>query len=76
MDLRIPYLAVESNSKCTVNFNAEASNNSHAGSSLIRSIKELMTKPERMSIRHVFREANQYANMMVKQGQNPDLITT
>ncbi|KAL4390584.1 hypothetical protein HN873_007945 [Arachis hypogaea] len=69
VEMSIPYLMVESDSSCAVHLLQSAVVENHVGASLVRSIKELMTRPHRVVIRHVFREANQCADVLAKHGQ-------
>ncbi|KAL4398658.1 uncharacterized protein DS421_1g32500 [Arachis hypogaea] len=41
----------------------------HSGSSLIRSIRELLTKPAEVKLRHIFRESNYCVDALAKHGQ-------
>ncbi|KAL4305238.1 hypothetical protein AHAS_Ahas16G0058300 [Arachis hypogaea] len=69
VDLHIPYLEVESDSSCAINLIRSTTAETHVGASLARSIKELLTKPQKVVIRHIFREANQCADALAKYGQ-------
>ncbi|XLT57612.1 hypothetical protein HN873_050216 [Arachis hypogaea] len=69
VEMSIPYLVVESDSSCAIHFLQSAVVENHMEASLVRSIKELMTRPHRVVIRHVFREANQCADALAKHGQ-------
>ncbi|XP_057747786.1 uncharacterized protein LOC130966983 [Arachis stenosperma] len=69
VDLHIPYLEVESDSSCAINLIRSTAAETHIGASLVRSIKELLTKPQKVVIRHIFKEANQCADALAKYGQ-------
>ncbi|KAL4330559.1 hypothetical protein AHAS_Ahas13G0412200 [Arachis hypogaea] len=51
VDLHIPYLEVESESSCVINLIRNTVAETHIGASLVRSIKELLTKPQKVVIR-------------------------
>ncbi|KAL4316716.1 hypothetical protein AHAS_Ahas15G0312900 [Arachis hypogaea] len=59
VDLHIPYLEIESDPSCAINFVQSTAVETHVGTSLVRSIKELLIKPQKVVIRHIFKEASQ-----------------
>ncbi|XP_057734174.1 uncharacterized protein LOC130949486 [Arachis stenosperma] len=68
-ELGIAKLVVESDSRCIVTLVQKAFPENHGSSSLIRSIKELLAKMDNVEVRHIYREANFYADALAKLGQ-------
>ncbi|KAL4349304.1 hypothetical protein AHAS_Ahas10G0028600 [Arachis hypogaea] len=56
IDLHIPYLKIKSDSSCAINLVQSTMIETHVGASLVRSIKELLTKPQKVVIRHIFKK--------------------
>ncbi|KAL4275454.1 hypothetical protein AHAS_Ahas20G0108800 [Arachis hypogaea] len=68
--MSIPYLVVESDSSCVIHLLQSVVVEKHVGTSLVRSINELMTRLHKVMIRHVFRETNQCVDVLAKHGQD------
>ncbi|KAL4316722.1 hypothetical protein AHAS_Ahas15G0313600 [Arachis hypogaea] len=69
VDLHIPYLEIESDPSCAINLVQNTAVATHVGTSLVRSIKELLIKPQKVVIRLIFKEANQCVDALTKYGQ-------
>ncbi|KAL4394709.1 hypothetical protein AHAS_Ahas02G0179100 [Arachis hypogaea] len=72
VDLVITNLMVESDSMCAVNFIGKPSIYLHASSSLISSIKEILTRLNKWRIKHIFRERNFCADVLAKMGHEKE----
>ncbi|RYQ88883.1 uncharacterized protein LOC107615085 [Arachis ipaensis] len=68
VEIVIPKLEVESDSRCAITIVGVPSVEAHANSSLAHSIKELETRLERIKISHVYRESNFSADTITKLG--------
>ncbi|RYR48547.1 hypothetical protein Ahy_A07g034567 [Arachis hypogaea] len=68
VEMGILNLEVESDSHCAITIVGVPSVETHANSSLARSIKELETRLKKLKIRHVYRESNFCADSMAKLG--------
>ncbi|RYQ90026.1 hypothetical protein Ahy_B09g096342 [Arachis hypogaea] len=72
MEMRIPKLVVESDSRRAVELVQKSQVEKHSQSALIRSIKELLVGLECVVVRHIYREANFCANTLTKARQEQE----
>ncbi|XLT50929.1 hypothetical protein HN873_043533 [Arachis hypogaea] len=72
VDLGITNLMVESDSMCAMNLIGKPSIDLHASSSLIRSIKEILTRLNKFIIKHIFRERNFCTDAFAKMGHEKE----